>query len=98
MCIVSLVGDNWQRDFQKRPYYQPEQTNFNITNISREEFDELKKEVAALKELLIAAKKFDEDTGQPDCEVDDKVALIKSVAKAVGVDLEDILDSGHFDQ
>ena len=97
MCTVSFVGDNWQKGFEKRPYYQPEQTNFNLSNISREEFDELKKEVTALKELLIAAKNFDEATGQPDCEVDEKVALIKAVAKAVGVDLEDILDSGQND-
>lgn len=40
--------------------------------------------------MLKAAKAFDTATGQPDCEMDDKVKLIKEVAKMVGVDLGDI--------
>lgn len=58
--------------------------------ISREEFDALRCEVEELKALLLAAKAFDEATGQPDCEMDEKVELIKRVAEAVGVDLEDL--------
>jgi len=92
MCTVSFIGDNWQKTFEQRPYYNPEQVGISLSEISREEFDGLKKEVEALKELLAAAKKFDEVTSQPDCEVDDKVALIKAVARAVGVDVEDILN------
>ena len=57
---------------------------------SKEEFDALKKEVEELKQLLKAAKKFDEETGQPDCHMDDKVDFIKKLAEYVGVDLEDI--------
>jgi len=58
--------------------------------VSKEEFDALKKEVEELKQLLKAAKKFDEETGQPDCHMDDKVEFIKKLAEFVGVDLEDI--------
>lgn len=58
---------------------------------SREEFDRLKKEVEALKELLAAAQKFDEVTNQPHCEHEDKVAILKKVAEMVGVDLKDVL-------
>lgn len=58
--------------------------------VSKEEFDALKKEVEELKQLLKAAKKFDEETGQPDCHMDDKVDFIKKLAEFVGVDLEDI--------
>ena len=43
-----------------------------------------------LKKLLLAAKGYDEKTGQPDCETDDKVALIKAVAEAVGVDFDSV--------
>ena len=58
--------------------------------VSKQEFDALKKEVEELKQLLKAAKKFDEETGQPDCHMDDKVEFIKKLAEYVGVDLEDI--------
>jgi hypothetical protein len=58
--------------------------------VSKEEFEALKKEVEELKQLLKAAKKFDDETGQPDCHMDDKVDFIKKLADYVGVDLEDI--------
>lgn len=58
--------------------------------VSKQEFEALKKEVEELKQLLKAAKKFDEETGQPDCHMDDKVDFIKKLAEYVGVDLEDI--------
>ena len=32
------------------------------------------------------------ETDQPDCEVNEKVELIKAVAKAVGVDMSEIFD------
>lgn len=57
---------------------------------SREEFDRLKKEVEELKLLLKAAQKFDEATGQPHCEQDEKIAFIKKIAEFVGVDLKDV--------
>lgn len=59
---------------------------------TQEEFDRLKKEVDELRKLLEAAKKFDESTGQPHCEVDAKVKLIKEIAKLVGVDLGDVFE------
>lgn len=58
--------------------------------VSKDEFDKLKKEMEELKKLLEAAKIFDEATGQPDCEMDEKVALIKKVAEAVGVDMSKV--------
>ena len=45
----------------------------------------------AMKELLKAAKKFDEATGQPDCEMKEKVDLLRKIAKMVGVDFEEVL-------
>jgi len=62
----------------------------NTPAVSKEEFEALKKEVEELKQLLKAAKKFDDETGQPDCHMDDKVDFIKKLAEYVGVDLEDI--------
>lgn len=75
-------------------------TEFNF-NITREEFEKLKieheekiktlkAEVEALKELLKAAKIYDEKTGQPDCEVDEKVNLIKKIAELLDVNMDDV--------
>ncbi|MGZ4849829.1 MAG: hypothetical protein ACXV2C_00425 [Candidatus Bathyarchaeia archaeon] len=98
MCVVSAVGQYWSDTFPQRnpgiqiptgaaggPVFTPWQTY-----VTQEQFNALKKDVEELKTLLIAAKKFDEATGQPDCEFEDKVALIKAVAKMVGVDMKDI--------
>src|SRR5688572_27691127 len=49
--------------------------------ITREEFEDLRREMEALRDLLKAAKVYDEVTGEPDCEVDEKVELVKRVAK-----------------
>jgi hypothetical protein len=94
MCVVSMVSqhytDKWQDTlYPDHPWWivptvtQPE--------ISKDEFDALKRDVEELKALLKRAKKYDEDTGQPDCETADKVALLRKVAQLVGVDLGDVL-------
>lgn len=103
MSVVSAIGDDYTRRWPERwpnvpldpPPYSPVEggttTNIKvIVPITREEFNALKEEVEALKELLVAAKHFDEATGQPDCEMDEKVELIRRIAGFVGVDLEDV--------
>ncbi len=97
MCSVSMVIT----DFQTRhpgiiPNAVPQMSwapfqTVPISPVSRDEFDTLKREVEALRGLLAAAKKFDEETGQPDCEQAEKVALLKRVAELVGVDISDVL-------
>lgn len=93
MCIVSMIGDQWGQDFPQKwpqyPPYTPGQT-YVIETIPRHEFEALKKEVEELKKLLLAAKKYDEATGQPDCEMDKKVEMIKAIAEALGVDMEEV--------
>lgn len=104
MCAVSYVGDYWRDKLPERhpwvtptyPYTPPGANpggggiTLNPTGPSQAEFDALKKEVEELKKLLLAAKKFDEETGQPDCHMDEKVDLIKKIAKLVGVDMKDV--------
>ena len=41
-----------------------------------------------LDKILIAARAFDEATGQPDCETDEKMAALKALAEQFGVDME----------
>jgi hypothetical protein len=62
-----------------------------IIGVSKEEFDALKKEVLEMKELLKRAIKYDEDNNQPNCEKEEKIAILKKVAEWVGVSLDDVL-------
>lgn len=82
MCMVSFIGTQFAEQWRQNPH--------TIANPgpSRSDFDALKAEVEALKELLLAAKKFDEANGEPDCEMDEKVATIRKVAELVGVDMD----------
>lgn len=90
MCMVSNIGDSWAEQFpDKWPKFTPPIITPDVT---REEFNALRNEVIELKKLLEVAKKFDQATGQPDCQMEEKVKLIKAIAKLVGVDLGDVLE------
>lgn len=98
MCVVSNIGDQWGRDFPERwpnvPVVPTTGTGTTVTinnpEITKEDFEALRKEVQELKKLLLAAKAYDEATGQPDCEMDEKVELIRRVAELVGVDVDEV--------
>lgn len=105
MCTVSNIGDSYKDMFPKRwpgigedpdAYRVPYSGTFTWPSPgpTQAEFDALKKEVEELKKLLLAAKKFDEATGQPHCEMDEKVDFIKKLAKFVGVDMNDVFKQG----
>lgn len=88
MCSVSMIGDHYNDKWKDA--WIPPPAGFQISGITRKEFDDLKRDVEEMKALLIRAKKYDEDNGEPDCEMDDKVALLKKVAELVGVDLSEV--------
>lgn len=93
MCVVSTIIDNWQQQ-PRRDWFEPFKGTepYSIPAwVPRHEFDTLKREVESLRELIKAAKVYDEKTGQPDCEMKDKVDLLKRVADALGVDLDGIV-------
>lgn len=87
MCAVSAIGDYWQRSPNVQPYVSPAYKPEYATKV---ELAVLRQEVLQLRSLLLAAKRFDEATGQPHCETDDKVALIKRLAEMVGVDMGEV--------
>jgi len=60
--------------------------------ITRKEFDDLKAEVKAIRELLEKANAYDKLTDQPDCETAAKVDLLRKVGEALGIDLESVLN------
>lgn len=82
MCVVSMLGDSWSSGF---PNSYP-----TFPSVTRDEFEKLRREVEELKRLLIAAKRYDEATGQKDCEMDEKVEMIRKVAEAVGVNVDEV--------
>ena len=53
--------------------------------VSRAEFETLKRQVEEMTALLKKAREYDDRTGQPDCETDEKVDLLRKVAKLVGI-------------
>ncbi len=46
---------------------------------------ELERKVAALEDLLKRAKQYDIDNNEPDCELNDKKALLEKIAMELGV-------------
>jgi hypothetical protein len=99
MCMVSAVGDNFRGRLPEKDYWpgiQPFVVPGFVPNmpppsqVSRLEFDALKRDLEELKKVLVAAKRFDEVAGEPDCEMDEKVAIIKKLAEITGVSMEDV--------
>lgn len=114
MCTVSAVGDyyrdRWipigpsypQHPFPPGPIPDTKSADdlfkHFISPVTREEFDNLKKEVLEMKELLKKALDIDKATKQPDCYMDEKVKLLKKIAEVVGVSLEDVFGEKKSEQ
>lgn len=93
MCAISAMGHEFNRTFPDRyPTVYPTPGVQPRPPVDRAEFEALRREMEELRKLLTAAKAFDKATGQPDCETDEKVALIKRLAELVGVDLGDVFE------
>lgn len=102
MCVVSMVGDHFNDKWKDPSYPLYPQIQKTITtdsinlneylrgSVTRTEFDALKKEVEEMKKLLERALEYDKKNNEPHCEMEDKVALLKKVAEAVGVNLDEI--------
>lgn len=69
----------------------------NPQNVTKEDIEainkqleEMRRDMEELKKLLKAAIEYNKKVGEPHCENDEKIALIKQVADALGVDLTDV--------
>ena len=110
MCTVSMIGDHYRDtwfpgvpvdplpfrpfDPDKRAGREDIAKILQGQQVTRAEFDALKREVENMRELLKRAVDYDKRTGQEHCETDSKVELLKKIAKAVGIDdIEEILKS-----
>lgn len=98
MCVVSMIGDHYNDKWNplNNPLNNPPNDPFGgwkynpNAGVSKEEFLQLKKEVLEMKELLKKAVEYDRKNNEPNCEMEDKIALLKKVAELVGVDLSEI--------
>lgn len=59
--------------------------------VTREEFDDLKKLVEQMRKDLAATIEYDKATNQPDCQNEEKYKILRAVAEALGLSLEDII-------
>ena len=91
MCRVSMVGDMYQYRWTYPNPANPLSPTITVNPVTRAEFDALRREVVEMREALTAAKADDIATGQPDCEMADKVAILRKVAEMVGINLDDVL-------
>lgn len=102
--VGDFYNDRWKDDFPPKRSFPSFPGTFVLQYATQNElndlremlkehmeaFSALKKEVEDCKELLMRAKKYDVDNNEPDCEIEDKVALIKKVAELVGVNMNDV--------
>jgi|694.fasta_scaffold00983_30 hypothetical protein len=102
MCAVSMVTDYWQKNDQWKYNGIPSipgtpgvgfpTGGLNYNPVSRAEFEQLRKEMMELKELLKAAKAYDDLTNQHKCEKEENVKVLRRIAKALDVNLDDIFE------
>lgn len=101
MCLVSNIGDKWSKqDYwpawpgaipfpdrkESRPYsFRPIDTYENI--ILKERYTQLKEQAEKMKRELEQAKAEDIKNNNPDCEMEDKVIILKKIAKMLDIDL-----------
>ena len=83
-----MIGDHFHDKWKQPPY---QQIFTNIPDVSRAEFEALKKEVEEMKALLKRAKEYDEKNNEPNCEIEEKMAMLRKFADAVGIDLDDVI-------
>ncbi len=85
MCIYSMIVDQGMRDLD--PFIkQPPQIDW--TQVARDQRqDDLERRVAALEEMLRAAKIYDEAFEEPDCELESKKQKIQELADELGVEI-----------
>lgn len=92
MCVVSMIGDHYGRRFREmpwvNPYIQEPPMQQLYSPVQRHEFEALKAQVEGMVALLKRAKIYDEEHGEPACEIEEKMALLRKVAALVGVDLD----------
>lgn len=89
MCVVSNIVDQGVRDINDwKKTFRPDLDSFTKEFLTQTEISDLKRRVTALEEMLKAAKIYDEVTGQPDCESEQKKQQLQELADELGIEIE----------
>lgn len=80
---------DWWKDYLE--HARPNVTREEYEKLQRQ-FEDLKKEVEEMKALLQRAIEYDKRNNEPDCEMEEKVAVLKKMAELFGVDLSAIFN------
>lgn len=91
MCSVSTVS---ARFIEQPPMWHNPGLPWPPIEISSFRDAELRAEIEKLKLELELARAQDIKDNNPDCHMEDKVTIIRGLAKALGVDLGDVF-AGH---
>lgn len=101
MCVVSMVGDHfhdkWNPLVPKTPYGPQPLDYQDLSKLlklppSKADYDALKKEVEEMKALLKRAIEYDRRNNEPECQIEEKLVLLRAVAKMMGVSLDDVFN------
>lgn len=82
-----MVGDFYGQKWQPNPLLAP---TYVPDSVSQFQFEQLRKEVLDMKELLKRALDYDKRNSEPHCEQEDKIKFLRQVAESVGVSLDDL--------
>lgn len=95
------TNPNWiVPPFQNPPQFPAAIQSPDISNaellekmtLLQKQFDEIKAAVAEMKNILLVAAEYDRKNNEPHCEMDEKVEVLKKIAKWVDIDLSEVFD------
>lgn len=94
MCTLSMVGDHYSEKWQPvLPQILPiPDETYKNNPISRWEFEQLRREVEDMKALVERALQYDREHNEPDCQVEEKLEVLRKVAEFVGIDLDEVFN------
>lgn len=89
MCVSSFIYDHFHEKWSNPPYSIPSQPYYPNTwpNAPVIPTPLTPDEVEDVRKLLEKAKQYDEETGQKDCELEEKKQRLRLLAKELGVEI-----------
>lgn len=89
MCVYSMVMDHYHDKWNQPPYKFPQLPEPMVRPIEPPALPKpiTADEIDEFRRLLERARKYDVETGQRDCETDEKRKRLLDLAKELGVEI-----------
>ena len=96
MCVVSMVYDHYYEKWKNtppppNPYIYPPPPYPIMPWVAPPSGLPTQQELEEFRRLLERARKYDIETGQKDCELEEKKRKVKELAESFGLDIEFVL-------